>query len=65
MYDQEANKHDVKQWFINIMSTPEYSRTLIIQISIIQTLSYLNAILNFKILDFLQNQVINEMPVWF
>ena len=46
-----------------------YSRTSTIWISIIWTLGYLNAISNFEIpkrpFDFLQNQVINKIPVWF
>ena len=44
-----------------------YSRTLIIQISIIRTLGYLNAVLNLKskkaLINYLQNQVINEMTL--
>ena len=45
-----------------------YSRTSIIRISIIQTLSYLNTILKSQknnLIMYLQNQVINEMSVWF
>ena len=63
----------LKNWMCELCMFPKsghnYSRTSVIWISIIRTLSYLNAILNFIIpkddLIFLQNQVINEIPVWF
>ena len=45
-----------------------YSRSSIVRISIIRTLSYPNTISNLKSFDFhffQQNQVINGMLVWF
>ena len=52
----------------SLLLRSKYSRTSIIRISIIWTLSYPNTIFNFKIprqFDFLQNQAINDMSVWF
>ena len=56
-------------WILFKYSRTSIIRISIIRISIIRTLGYPNTILNFEIpkrqIDFLQNQIINEMPVWF
>ena len=53
-------------WFELEQKLIKYSRTSIIWISIIRTLSYPNTILKLKSFDFQQNQVIiNGMLVWF